>query len=233
MRQFKEVIRTREALRNIIKEPNRKVSHKAIDHIDDICRRFIAACPFVVVATRGRDGLVDVSPKGDPAGFVEVLDEKTVAIPDRLGNNRVDSFENLLVDPAVGLMFMIPGNGNTLRVSGRGAIVRDRLLRERLAHRGKVPHLALVVMVEEAFMHCPKAIVRSGLWCPEAWPSLEGVPSLAEAMVMHGRLDTQRAGDAGDHRNRRCHPAVLSCGRTLFAYRLVRLACRRAAAKCS
>lgn len=188
--QFEEAISTREALRRIIKEPNRKVSHKAIDHIDDICRRFIAASPFVIVATRGRDGLIDVSPRGDPAGFVEVLDEKTLAIPDRLGNNRVDTCENLLVHSAVGLMFMIPGNGDTLRVSGHAAIIRDTALRERLAYRGKAPNLVLVVTVEEAFMHCPKAIVRSGLWRPEAWPSLEDVPSLAEAMVTHGRLDT-------------------------------------------
>lgn len=186
---FDEVVSSRQALRSIIKEPNRKVSHKAIDHIDDICRRFIAASPFVIVATRGADGLVDVSPRGDPPGFVQVLDQETLAIPDRLGNNRVDSFENLLVDPTVGLMFMIPGNGDTLRVSGRAAIVRDRALRERLAHHGKVPNLALVVTVEEAFMHCAKAIVRAGLWRQEAWPTLERVPSLAEAMVAHGRLD--------------------------------------------
>lgn len=188
--QFEEVVSTRQALRSIIKEPNRKVSHKAIDHVDDICRRFIAASPFVIVATRGRDGLVDVSPRGDPAGFVEVLDDQTLAIPDRLGNNRVDTFENVLVEPAVGLMFMIPGNGDTLRVSGRAAIVRDETLRERLAHRGRAPNLVLVVTVEEAFMHCPKAIVRSGLWRQEAWPTLDSVPSLAEAMVAHGRLDT-------------------------------------------
>ena len=188
--RFEEVVSTRQALRSIIKEPNRKVSHKAIDHIDDICRRFIAASPFVIVATRGPDGLVDVSPRGDPAGFVEVLDDQTLAIPDRLGNNRVDTFENLLVEPAVGLMFMIPGNGDTLRVSGRATIVRDGALRERLAHRGKAPNLVLVVTVEEAFMHCPKAIVRSGLWHQDAWPNLDSVPSLAEAMVAHGRLDT-------------------------------------------
>jgi PPOX class probable FMN-dependent enzyme len=188
--QFEEIVRTREALRRIVKEPSSKVSHKAIRHIDGICHRFIAASPFVVVASRGVDGRLDVSPRGDPPGFVEVLDEKTLAIPDRLGNNRVDTFENLLADSAVGLMFMIPGNGDTLRVSGRGAIVRDSALRQRLSHNGKAPNLALVVSVEEAFMHCPKAIVRSALWSPESWPDRTGVPSLAEAMVAHGRLDT-------------------------------------------
>jgi uncharacterized protein len=188
--RFTDIVSSREALRQIIKEPNRKGSHKEIDRIDDLCRRFIVASPFVIVATRGRDGLVDVSPRGDPAGFVLVLDDKTLAIPDRLGNNRVDTFENLLVDPAIGLMFLIPGNGDTLRVSGRAAIVRDPALRERMAHRGKAPNLALVVRVEKAFMHCPKAIVRAALWKPDAWPDLADVPSLAEAMVAHGQLDT-------------------------------------------
>lgn len=187
--EFDDIVGTREELRQVINEPSRKVSQKVIDHIDDICRRFIAAAPFLVVATRGRDGRLDLSPKGDPAGFVVVLDEKTIAIPDRLGNNRVDSFENLMFDPAVGLIFMIPGHGDTLRVAGRGLIVRDGWLRERLAHRGQAPNLALVVTVEEAFMHCPKAIVRSGLWQPDRWPGIADVPSLAEAMVVHGALD--------------------------------------------
>lgn len=190
MRQdFQEVIATRAQLRAVVKEPSQKVSHKAIDHIDAICARFIAASPFVVVATRGADGRLDVSPKGDPAGFVAVLDDKTLAIPDRLGNNRVDSFENLIYDPAVGLIFMIPGNGDTLRVSGTGRIVRDAALQSRLAVNGRPPNLVLVVEVEEAFMHCAKSIVRARLWQPEHWPVTADVPTLAEAMVTHGRLE--------------------------------------------
>jgi PPOX class probable FMN-dependent enzyme len=186
---LKEAIGTRQALREIIKEPNRKVSHKAIARIDEICARFIAASPFIIVATKGADGLMDLSPKGDPPGFVKVLDEQTLAVPDRLGNNRVDTFENLLHDSSIGLIFMIPGSGDTLRVSGRGAIVRDGGLRKELAHKGRLPNLALIVTVEEAFMHCPKAIVRSGLWSPKDWPDLSSVPTLAEAMVAHGQLD--------------------------------------------
>jgi PPOX class probable FMN-dependent enzyme len=186
--EFQEVITNRAQLRALVKEPSRKVSHKSIDHVDDICARFIAASPFVVVATRGRDGLIDVSPKGDPAGFVAVLDRKTLAIPDRLGNNRVDGFENLLSDPAVGLIFMIPGNGDTLRVSGTGRIVRDAPLQKSLAINGRPPNLVLVVDVEEAFMHCPKAIIRSHLWQPDHWSDAADVPTLAEAMVTHGRL---------------------------------------------
>jgi PPOX class probable FMN-dependent enzyme len=164
------------------------VSHKTIDHIDDICRRFIAASPFVMVASRGADGRLDLSPKGDPPGFVAVLDQKTLAIPDRPGNNRLDTFENLLVNPEVGLFFVIPGNGDTLRVSGKAQLVRDRTLQERLAVNGKDPNFVLIVLVEEAFMHCPKCIVRSRLWKPELWPDRSDVPTLAEAMVAHGAL---------------------------------------------
>src|ERR1700760_4798119 len=135
--RFEEVITSHERLRELNKHPSHFVRYKAIDHIDDLCRRFIAASPFVVISSRGADGRLDLSPKGDPAGFVAVLDEKTLAIPDRLGNNRLDTFENLLVSPEIGLIFMIPGNGDTLRVSGKGQVVRDAALQQRLAVKGK------------------------------------------------------------------------------------------------
>jgi uncharacterized protein len=185
---FEEVITSRERLRELNKHPSHLVSNKAIDHLDDICCRFIAACPFLVIASRGRDGRLDLSPKGDPAGFVTVLDDKTLAIPDRLGNNRLDTFENLLVNPEVGLIFIIPGNGDTLRVSGTGQIVRDSALQDKLAVKGKSPNFVLVITVEEAFLHCPKCIIRSGLWKPDQWPDRSSVPTLAEAMIVHGSL---------------------------------------------
>ena len=183
--QFEEVIATLERLREVSKQPSDRARNKIIDHIDDICRRFIAACPFVMVASRGADGRMDLSPKGDPPGFVAILDDKTLAIPDRLGNHRLDTFENLLTHPDVGLLFLIPGNGDTLRISGTGRIVRDSSLQARLAVAGKDPNLVLVVTVAEAFMHCPKCIVRSRLWGPEHWPNRSNVPSLAEAIVAH------------------------------------------------
>jgi len=186
--QFDEVITTRERLRELHGKPGPASSNKVIDHIDDICRRFIAACPFVMVATRGADGRLDLSPKGDPAGFVAILDEKTLAIPDRLGNNRLDTFENLLAYPEIGLLFIIPGNNDTLRVSGRGRMVRDDGLQSRLAVNGKAPNLVLVVSVEEAFMHCPKCMVRGKIWKPEAWPDRSDVPTLAEGFVAHAAL---------------------------------------------
>jgi PPOX class probable FMN-dependent enzyme len=188
MMAFDEIITTRQRLRELNKLPGHLVINKTIDHIDDVCSRFIAASPFVVVASRGADNRLDLSPKGDPAGFVAVLDERTLAIPDRLGNNRLDTFENLLVDPQIGLCFLIPGHGDTLRVSGKGRIVRDTELQKRLAVNGKSPNLILVISVEEAFIHCPKCVIRSGLWKPDQWPDKSRVPTLAEAMITHGAL---------------------------------------------
>lgn len=185
---FDEVITTRERLREIMGEPSHRVTGKVIDHIDDICARFIAASPYAIVGTTGGDGLLDLSPKGDPAGFVHIIDKKTLAIPDRLGNKRADSFENLLINPAVTIFFLIPGYSFTLRVAGRGRIVRDQTLQSRLAINGRAPDLILAVDVEEAFMHCAKSMARAKLWQPEHWPDTSNVPSLAEAMVAHGKL---------------------------------------------
>ncbi|MEA2899875.1 MAG: uncharacterized protein QOJ84_5490 [Bradyrhizobium sp.] len=185
---FEEVVTTRQRLRELNKHPSHLVNNKAIDHIDEICRSFIAACPFVLVASRGEDARLDLSPKGDPAGFVAVLDRKTLAIPDRLGNNRLDTFENLLIHPEVGLFFIIPGHGDTLRVSGTGKIVRDTALQNKLAVNGKAPNLVLVVTVEEAFLHCPKCVIRSRMWKPDQWPDRSELPTLAEAMIAHGAL---------------------------------------------
>lgn len=185
---FDEIITTHERLRQIVSEPTPAIADKVIDHIDAICRRFIAASPFIIIGTKGSDGLIDVSPKGDPAGFVIVLDDKTLAIPDRPGNKRVDTFENLLINPDIGMIFLIPGYGYTLRISGKGSIVRDTALQRRLAVDGKFPELILIVTVQQAFMHCAKCIARSKVWQPAAWPDIQNVPSLAEAMVAHAKL---------------------------------------------
>ena len=187
MLRFDEVIERPERLRALTRQPSQRARDKVIDHIDEVCGRFIAASPFVLVASRGADGRLDVSPKGDPAGFVQVLDSKTLAIPDRPGNHRLDTFENVLADPEIGLIFLIPGNGDTLRVSGRATIVRDRALRARLAVDGKAPELVLIVTVEQAFMHCPKCIMRARLWMPDHWPDRAAVPTLAEAIMAHAR----------------------------------------------
>jgi predicted pyridoxine 5'-phosphate oxidase superfamily flavin-nucleotide-binding protein len=133
MRRFDEVIESPQRLRALIREASERARNKVIDHVDQICRRFIAASPFVLVASRGADARLDVSPKGDPPGFVQVLDEKTLAIPDRPGNNRVDTFENVLADPHIGLIFLIPGNADTLASAvGPGSYATARCRRALL-----------------------------------------------------------------------------------------------------
>ncbi|NNE80732.1 MAG: pyridoxamine 5'-phosphate oxidase family protein [Silicimonas sp.] len=189
MSDFDEVITTRERMREIIPPCTGLAEHKDIDHIDDACRRFIELSPFVLIATRGADKKLDVSPKGDPAGFVKVLDRNRLAIPDRPGNNRLDTLENVLVHPELSLIFLIPGKGDTLRISGNGKVVRDADLARRLAVNGHAPELILVVDVKQAFTHCTKCMVRSGLWRSEAWPDPKSAPSHAEIVIAHAKPD--------------------------------------------
>jgi PPOX class probable FMN-dependent enzyme len=136
---------------------------KEIDHINEGYRKLIEAAPFIAVATSGAEGL-DCSPKGDAAGFVRILDDRTLAIPDRPGNNRIDGFRNIVRDPRIALLFLIPGIGETLRVNGRAAISVDPELMQSFAVGGKLPRCVLVVHIESIFFHCSKAIVRSKLW---------------------------------------------------------------------
>jgi len=175
-------------LRDVVGPVGEKVANKTIDHVDDICAAFIAKSPYLVMATQGQDGLLDLSPKGDPIGFVEVLDPKTLAIPDRLGNGRFDSYENIIANPQIALIFLIPGHTDTLRVAGTGRISRSPDLLARYPVYGKEPRFVLLVTVRQAFLHCAKSTVRAGLWRPETWPDSSGVPSLAKAMVAHGKL---------------------------------------------
>ena len=186
--RFRDVITTEAELRAIMGEASETSAQKVIHHIDDYCRRFIAAAPFVVVGTRAPSGMIDMSPKGDPAGFVQVLDDKTLAVPDRLGNRRFDSFRNILENPDIGLIFIIPGTRETLRVCGKAQIVRDIALRETMVVNGRVPDFALVVDVEQAFFHCSKCMIRSKLWAPETWPDRSALPSLAEIIKAHTQI---------------------------------------------
>ena len=185
--RFSGAVTTIEALREIYPEQFELVDDKTIDHLDDHCRAFIARSPFVLIASSDGAGHFDISPKGDPAGFVRVLDDHTLAIPDRPGNHRVDTFTNVIRHPHVGLIFLIPGVRNTLRVSGRATVVTDEDLRASMAIDGRVPALALVVEVEEAFAHCAKCIIRSKLWSGEG--GSDGLPSLGRMMVDHSGSD--------------------------------------------
>lgn len=163
---------------------------KEIDHISDDYRQFIDKAPFVVIATVGPEGL-DCSPRGDPAGFVRVRDRKTVLIPDRRGNNRVDALRNLVRDPRISLLFMIPGIGNTLRINGRAEILDDADLLAEFAIGGKLPRTILSVTTDSVYFQCPKAFVRSRLWNPDAHLPRSALPSTGDmlARLSKGSID--------------------------------------------
>ena len=186
--RFKDVVTSEEQLRAIVGHAKQRTLDKVTRTIDENSRRFIAHAPFVLIASVMEGGLIDISPKGDPAGFVKVMDETTLAIPDRLGNRRIDTLRNILRNPNVGLIFLIPGTGHTLRVSGKAMIVRDETLRASMAVKGKLPDHVLVVSVEHVLAHCPKCMTRSGLWKPETWPDTREIPTLAETLVAHAKL---------------------------------------------
>ncbi len=156
---------------------------KVTDELNEVARKFIASASLIVVATKSSKGLIDVSPKGDPAGFVEVYDNKTLIIPDRLGNHRVDGFQNILEDPNVAILFIVLGHGDTLRIAGKARIVKDAAISKRLAINDKEPVLAMVVEVQEAFMHCSKSFIRSRIWNPDQWPARKTAPTLAEWVI--------------------------------------------------
>ncbi|HUQ74537.1 MAG TPA: pyridoxamine 5'-phosphate oxidase family protein [Burkholderiales bacterium] len=178
-----DLVSSEEALRAVLGQPARRALDKQIDRLDEHCRTLIARSPFVVVSSADAQGRPDASPKGDAPGFVRVLDERTLAIPDRPGNRRADTFRNVLANPRVGLLFLIPGRPETLRVNGTARITRDLSVREQMAAQGKVPALALVVSVEEAFVHCGKCMLRSRLWEPASWPPVADLPSHARCLL--------------------------------------------------
>ncbi|MBY4891789.1 pyridoxamine 5'-phosphate oxidase family protein [Rhodobacteraceae bacterium N5(2021)] len=163
--------------------------HKVLDHIDTHCRVWIEHSTFLVMSTVDAHGRVDASPKGDPAGFVKVLDDKTLAIPDRPGNHLFMGFGNILETGRIGLVFLVPNRNEVVRVNGAAVIARDLPLREAMAIKGRVPDFAVVVTVEEAFYHCGKAILRSGLWKPENAGPVDALPTYGQAIHDQGRLD--------------------------------------------
>jgi len=174
-------------LRRLYKQPSERVRRKQLDRLDDYFRRYIALSPFVLVASGGADGLADVSPRGERPGFVQVLDEHRLVIPDRPGNNRLDTMTNLLANPAIGLLFMVPGFQETLRINGVAEIRDDDDLCARFAVDGRLPVTVILVAVREAYFHCAKSIMRSRLWDPEARVDRGLLPTL-------GRMIKEQAG---------------------------------------
>jgi len=199
----KQVISSTEEIRSILGEVYYSQDTKCIDHIDAHCRAWIERAPLVVVASMSGSEQLDVAPKGDPAGSFKVLDEQTLAIPDRPGNNRADTLINIIENPRIGLMFIIPNRREVVRVSGSAQITTDPDLVESMTVNGKSPKLVILVHVEEAMFHCGKALIRAKMWEPEKWQSVAGLPTYAQTLIDHGKLtiateDLQKGIESND-----------------------------------
>ncbi len=184
---------TCDSLRALYGEASELSRNKAIDHLDRHCRAFIALSPFLVIGTAAADRTADVSPRGDAPGFVRVIDGRTLAIPDRPGNRRIDTLRNVAENPEVALIFFVPGVNETLRVNGTASITTDAALLAGFAVQGKVPQTAMLVQVREAFLHCAKALIRSKLWDASAQVERSALPTLG-AMI----ADQVAGIDAGE-----------------------------------
>jgi PPOX class probable FMN-dependent enzyme len=176
------VIENEMELREILGSPSALVAAKIADRLNPLTRQFVERSPFVCVATASPDGGLDVSPRGDPAGFVRILDDRTLLLPDRPGNRIADTLTNLLDDPRIALLFLIPGIGDTFRVNGRAKIVDDAELLAGSEVEGKIPRLGILVAIEQAYTQCPKAFIRSDLWNPDQHVAREELPSSGAIM---------------------------------------------------
>ena len=163
--------------------------NKTIDHIDAHVANWIEHTTFVTVASANALGHMDISPKGDPAGFIKVMDPKTLVIPDRIGNHRGDTFHNVMQNPQVGLLLIVPTRKEVVRINGTAAIARDDALRDLTTLNGHRPDLCLVVRVQEAFFHCGKSMIRSAMWHPDKWGPVDGMPTYSQALKDHGDMD--------------------------------------------
>lgn len=183
---FTDLVTSEAELRALLGQPSDTVIRKQLPALDVHCRAFIALSPFLLIGTANANGDCDVSPRGDAPGFVLTLDDHTLVIPDRPGNRRIDSLRNIVTCGTIGLLFMIPGVEETLRINGQACIVRDADILARLEARGKVPTLAIGVTVEEAFLQCAKALKRSRLWDSATWPERTALPTLAQ--ILHDQV---------------------------------------------
>jgi len=183
-----DYITSKDQLRAAFDDVHDVAVRKELRLIDEHARRFIARSPFVFVGSQDGKGAADVSPKGDMPGFVKVLDDTTLALPDRPGNNRLDTWENIIENPAVGMIFVIPGMNETLRINGEARLTLDPELCAKL-HVNNRPALAvMVVKVRQVYMHCAKAFIRSRLWAPDSWPARSDMPTLGEILKDHAEL---------------------------------------------
>lgn len=190
---FEQTITSLEALLGLHDEAHLVARHKQSSSLDAHCREFIAASPMLMLSTSSAAGLCDVTPRGDAPGFVQVMSDSMLAIPERNGNNRLDSARNILENPQVGLIFLIPGVLETLRVNGRARLVQDKSVLESFAVNGKPPKFAIVVDTQEVYLQCGKAFKRSNLWQPEGWTA-------AKTLTARGVMLADHASSAGINR---------------------------------
>ncbi len=177
------IFNTADELYDYIGKPMDLARAKAIDHLDKYCRAFIERSPFVCIGTAAADGRGDVSPRGDAPGFVQVLDDNTLYIPDRPGNNRMDTMTNIIANPQVGLLFLVPGFEDLLRVNGRAAVIYDETLLRDATVNGKTPKVGIRIAVDEAYLHCAKAVKRSKLWAEDSRQDRSTLPSLGKMIL--------------------------------------------------
>jgi PPOX class probable FMN-dependent enzyme len=196
MKEFKVnpefVIADEQSLRSLFQATHTLAALKSKASLDEHAQAFVRRSPFLCIGTQNLDGKADVSPRGDPAGFVEILDQYTLAIPDRPGNTRLDTLVNILANPSVGLLFIIPGFDDTLRVNGRASLMTDPEILKRMSVNDRIPKLAIVVKVSEVFLHCAKAFRRSQLWNPDRFQDRSEMPSLMKILL------DQTTGAPGD-----------------------------------
>jgi PPOX class probable FMN-dependent enzyme len=185
---FDHVITTQDAVRELYRHPHELVRRKKVAALDDGCRAVIAATPLVLLATSGTDGTCEVSPRGGPPGFVQVLDAHRLAIPDLAGNNLLDTITNIVANPHVGLLFVLPGREETLRVNGRAWLTTDDAVLDGFTAELKRPKAAIGVAVAEAFVHCAKSFRRGQVWEPASWMP-DAAPSAAEMLTCHIQLE--------------------------------------------
>ena len=191
-------------LRTVYKPPALRAAQKVLDHLDVHCRNFIALSPLCVLSSANSSGQADASPRGDPPGFVQVLDDKTLMLPDRPGNNQVDSLQNIVENPGVGLLFFVPGMNETLRVKGKAEILTDPEVLESMKERRRPPLSGLRITVEEAFLHCGRALIRSRIWDPDVQIDRSVYPTYGQVLADQiAGADAKEIDDSEDEANRK------------------------------
>ncbi|KKO51819.1 pyridoxamine 5'-phosphate oxidase family protein [Paenibacillus sp. DMB20] len=186
---FQSMITNADELTDLYGKPSQLVNDKVIHRLDEHCRDFIAKSPLLYIATSDESGNCDVSPRGDHPGFVRVLDDRHLVIPERPGNRRFDSMQNILSNPKIGIIFVIPGLKETLRINGSAVIMKDEPILDQLQVQGKKPWFGIGVKAEECFIHCAKAFLRSRVWEPDSWPAPSRLPKVSKILADHANQE--------------------------------------------